>query len=266
MSRRRRTRAQKRMEELALTIVWWVALVCFLLCAAMLLVYQSKTGSEKDKLSSLAQTVATELPKDDAATQEQIDAQVLQRYATLAQQNSDLAGWISLDDTAVSYPVMQTKQDPEHYLRRDFDRKYSLSGLPFADAACDLNAGGNNIILYGHNMKNNTMFAFMEEYKEKSYCEQRPLIRFDTLQSRGQYRVFSVVVVDTAVTNPEALAAYRFKTGGTQEEFDSYISYLKEHALYDTGVQPQYGDSLLTLSTCTNRVDTERLVLVAVRQ
>ena len=82
--------------------------------------------------------------------------------AELYAQNSDLIGWIEIEGTKIDYPVMQTPDDPEYYLHRDFNREYSASGTPFLDSASVVlpkdNAVTWNWLIYGHNMKFGTMF------------------------------------------------------------------------------------------------------------
>ena len=263
-----RKRQKQKLQATALRMVWMLSLICFVVCSAVLLGYLIKSNTEKNKMKDLAGFVTQ--PVTSSASGEQApapltEAEILARYQQLAQQNPDMVGWVSVEGTALSYPVMQTPQAPEYYLRRDFERQYALSGTPFADAQCNVNASGENVILYGHNMKNKTMFSILEQYQTQEYYAQHPLIRFDTLSAMQTYRVFALLEVDTSTENPDALAAYQLLQNCTAEQFDASITYLKENSKYDTGITPVFGDSLLTLSTCTNKEPTGRFVLVAVK-
>lgn len=263
--------AQYKPRALWIKIIWWLAVAGFIISAAMLAGYFIKTNMEKKKLEEL-KAIITQAPKSSSQSMQQpessppTDEEILAGYNKLAQQNGDMVGWLSAQGTQLDYPVMQTKKSPEFYLRRDFDKKYAISGIPFADAKCDVNLSGSNVIIYGHNMKDGSMFGAVDKYQQADFWQQHKQLRFDTLTQRQLYNVFAVVVVDTDVQLPDALAAYQLKEGGTQEEFDKYISFLKEKALYETDITPIYGDSLLTLSTCNNIEDTMRIVLVAVKE
>ena len=103
---------------------------------------------------------------------------VLPQYQALWEKNQDLAGWLSIEGTAIDYPVMHTAQDEEYYLRRAFDRSNSVSGTPFLAAGCFTGCG--NYIIYGHNMKDGSMFAALLNYADDTFWEEHPTIRFDT--------------------------------------------------------------------------------------
>ena len=110
-------------------------------------------------------------------------------YEALKAQNPDFFGWISIEGTNIDYPVMFTPDDPEYYLRRAFDGSSSQSGVPFLAADCF--EGGGNWLIYGHNMKNGSMFADLMSYAQEDFWQEHPLIRFDTLEQQGSYEVLA---------------------------------------------------------------------------
>lgn len=87
------------------------------------------------------------------------DQIILAKYESIFEQNNDFFGWLQIEGTAVDYPVMHTPEDPEYYLRKNFDGDYSVSGVPFITSECYEGCG--NYIIYGHNMKNGSMFNSM---------------------------------------------------------------------------------------------------------
>ena len=252
-------RAKKTGRERLMRVLWWVALACFVGSALALCVYYLGAHKEEEKMRTLAHAVSEAEAK---APQDAADP-LLERYAALAAENPDFVGWLRLPDTQLDYPVMHTPAAPEYYLRRAFDKTYALSGTPFLDAACSLGAQGANRIIYGHNMKSGAMFAALEGYLKQAYWQAHPVLRFDTLTERGTYEVFAVVRADTAATNPDALAAYQTLLGASEAQYDAYITYLKENSLYDTGITPVYGDTLVSLSTCDNVEEAGRIVVAA---
>lgn len=124
----------------------------------------------------------------------------------LWEKNQDLAGWLSIEGTAIDYPVMHTAQDEEYYLRRAFDRSNSVSGTPFLAAGCFTGCG--NYIIYGHNMKDGSMFAALLNYADDTFWEEHPTIRFDTLEETGTYQVLAAFYIDVSLS--EAGVAFPF--------------------------------------------------------
>ena len=97
---------------------------------------------------------------------------VIGKYVDLYEANSDIIGWITVDGTKIDYPVMQTQDDPEFYLRRNFQKEHATAGVPFMDASSDIFVPTSNFLIYGHNMKNGTMFHDMLKYKDKSFYQE----------------------------------------------------------------------------------------------
>lgn len=114
----------------------------------------------------------------------------------LLNQNSDCIGWIYIPGTAVDYPVMHTLANPQKYLRRDFYGNYSQSGVPFLDARCDLES--TNLIIYGHNMRNGTMFSGVKNYANTDFRNAHPIIEFETANGIYKFNVTDVKITDTA--------------------------------------------------------------------
>lgn len=96
----------------------------------------------------------------------------------LIAENSDCIGWLSIDGTNISYPVMHTQSDPQKYLRRNFYGEYSQSGVPFLDGRCDFQS--TNLIIYGHNMKNGTMFSDLKKYVNREFLNTHRTVKIET--------------------------------------------------------------------------------------
>ena len=186
-------------------------------------------------------------------------AYVLPEYAQLYLMNTDLVGWITIDGTTVNYPVMQTPDRVDYYLYRDFFRKDSKHGCIYVREQCDV-YNSDNVVIYGHRMKDGSMFNNLLLYKERDYYEDRRYIQFNTLTERHTYEI---VAVFTTVATESGFGYHLFNDAANQEEFDAFIAQCKALSLYDTGVDAQYGDKLITLSTCEYSRDNGRMVLVA---
>ena len=192
--------------------------------------------------------------------------EILPRYRALYEKNPDLIGWLRIDGTDIDLPVVQTPGDNEYYLRRGFDRFYAVGGTLFLDERCSVsaNAPTANWLIYGHNMHDGSMFGQLVRYRDEDFYKAHPTFTFDTLYKGGTWQV--VAAVDTAL-GADALPYYTFFDADTKLDWQHRVRAIIEKALYDTGVMPEYGAQLLTLSTCGDtRPDTDaRFALLAVR-
>jgi len=179
------------------------------------------------------------------------------QYGELFAQNPDMIGWIYIVGTNVNYPVMQTPKHPNYYLKRNFEKQYSNHGVPYVSANCEIDPQSDNIIVYGHNMKDGSMFSALIGYRNKGFWKANPIIRFDTRAGFGRYEVVTVFS-----TKLEYFPYDSFIDFEDEHEFEKYLHLSRAFSYYDTGVTAEYGDKLLTLSTCDYGKDY-RLVVVA---
>ena len=171
-------------------------------------------------------------------------------------------GWIKIDDTRVDYPVMWTPDDPEFYLRRNFQKEDSVAGTPFLDAASTM-PGSSNWLIYGHNMKNGTMFHDTLKYEDKAFYDGHKTIHFDTLEGEGLYEIVAVCYTQIYEENAQVFKYYQYASIVDEASFDAYVQGVKALSIYDTGVTPVWGDQLITLSTCEYSVEDGRFIIVA---
>lgn len=200
-----------------------------------------------------------DLPELRAVEEEQKD-QRLEGYAKLAAQNSDMIGWIRIEDTVIDYPVMQTPENPDFYLRKGFDKKYSAYGMVYMDASCSLTEESPNYVLYGHHMKNGSMFASIDNYESREYYEEHPVIGFDTLDSVRDYEV--VAAFKLPASQVDNAFAYKL-AAKTEENYNALISYIKKNSFYDTGIIPKWPEQLVTLTTCEYTQRDGRFFVIA---
>jgi sortase B len=187
---------------------------------------------------------------------------VLSEYETLYNKNKKLIGWLKIDDTNIDYPVMQTT-DNEYYLEHNLNQEYDKNGSIFMDKDCDVLKPSTNLILYGHHMKSGQMFGELDKYQNKSYAEKHPYISFDTIYEHGTYQVMYVFRSKVYSEEDVNFKYYQFIDALSETEFDSNMQEMAAMSLYDTGVTAQYGDRLLTLSTCDYQEKNGRFVVVA---
>lgn len=186
--------------------------------------------------------------------------EILPGFTQLYNLNSDIVGWLTIPGVDVDYPVMHTPQDPEYYLRRNFDKKKQTRGCLFLDGAADTFAPSDNLTIYGHKMRDGTMFGKLDKYKDKSFWEENPYIYFDTLKDSRVYEIIGVFQTSGSVGKG---FSYHLFVDGSNLDFDAFIENVKNLSIYDTGITTQYGDKLLTLSTCDKTLSNGRFVVVA---
>ena len=236
--------------------------------------YFTGSAQQKEKFDTLSQlhdsvttvpTTATEpliqeteVPESTAPTQPGI----LPELESLHALNSDLVGWLSIPDTVIDYPVMQTPDQPDFYLNRDFDGEYSIQGCLYAEEECDIAAPSDNVTIYGHCMQDRSMFAELDGYLKQEFWETHDTIRFDSLTERRSYKIFAVF--KTTASMGQGFAYHTLVDAAHPEEFNSFIYQCKALAFYDTGITPEYGDKIICLSTCEYTQDNGRLVVAAV--
>lgn len=174
--------------------------------------------------------------------------------AALAAENPDCAGWITIPDTGIDYPVMQTPEDPEHYLRLDFYGNSASGGTPFLDGRNLAEAENQNLIVYGHNMMDGSMFKPLINYLDADFRETHRDIFLELNGKQYHYEVLAVV--ETSVDSP----LYRYTELGDPEKESAFRSALFGAADLEV---IHHTDGYLTLSTCNNGGGDSRVLVVA---
>ena len=187
--------------------------------------------------------------------------QILPELAELFLLNPDLEGWITIEDTNIHYPVMHTPDRTDYYLYRNFYREDSAHGCIYIREQCSA-YHSDNVVIYGHRMKDGSMFNNLLHYDDPAYYEAHKYIQFSTLQERHTYEIMAVF---TTVATESGYPYHLFNDAADAEEFDRFVADVKELSLYDTGLTATYGDKLITLSTCEYSRDNGRMVVVAKR-
>ncbi|WP_243111341.1 class B sortase [Acutalibacter sp. 1XD8-33] len=142
-------------------------------------------------------------------------------------------------------------------MRRNFQGEYSESGVPFLDFRCSLDS--DNLIIYGHNMMNGTMFAALQGYVQEDFCKVHPIVEFQTADGCAKYRVFAVAWVKS---NDEW---YKFVSADAAEDFNSAVEKVIGKALLTINPPPEYRQQILTLSTCYDSAHNGRLLVLAAK-
>ncbi len=190
------------------------------------------------------------------------EKEILPEYNDLIKINKKLIGWLKIDDTNIDYPVVQAS-DNEFYLKHNFEDEYDKNGTIFMDKDCDVLQPSTNFILYGHRMQSGAMFGKLSKYEDADYCRKHQYIEFDTIYEKGIYQVMYVFRSTILNSDDVEFKYYQFIDANSEQEFQSNMEQMAAISLVDTKVTAEYGDRLLTLSTCDYYETNGRFVVVA---
>lgn len=234
------------------------------LSAKVLNVLQAdEAGIQKEEVI-VAQTETVENEVYAAEPIQEIGPQILPEFQTLYEQNSDFAGWITIEGTEIDYPVMQAvAQSSDFYLDHNFDGKEDINGSIFLDSRNNLEEPNDNMIVYGHNMKSGMMFGDLKEYLEPAFWKEHKKVKFNTIYEKAEYEIVAVCLSKVSEDGDGEFKYYDFIDAGNKKSFKRYVKNLKALNIMDEKISLSYGDKLLTLSTCNNYTEDGRLFLVA---
>lgn len=255
-----KTKKQKR-GDLLYTLAIAVCALIFVISGGLLVKRYFDDRRVEGEFASLAAQIDTSAAANTEPSAEGTPGNTA-KFAALQQLNPDFFGWVSIEDTNLDFPVMFAPANKDFYLRHDFDGEYSIYGVPYLDEKTTVGSGieSQNLIIYGHNMKTGTIFGCLTGYKNADYYAAHPQITFDTIYGDATYEVFAAFAIDV-VQDPSF--AYNEYVNMDEAAFDAYLSQVIGRSDVDTGIIPQYGDRLLTLSTCEYSSDNGRYVVVA---
>ena len=181
--------------------------------------------------------------------------------------NADTVAFISMEGTEMRYPVVQAV-DNDYYLRRDFNGNNHNHGIPFMDYRCDPKKPSDNLIIYGHNMRDGQIFGELLKYKDVEFYKENPIIELDTVKKNGEYKVFAIFITSAEpshFSDGQVFEYHNFINSPSAEEFNQFITQVKYRSLLNLPVDVQPGDELLTLSTCDYDFSDSRFVVMARR-
>lgn len=176
--------------------------------------------------------------------------------------NSEICGWIKIDDTNIDYPVLYRMGDTDFYLSHDYKKEESRYGSITVDARCKEGVKSGNVILHGHHMKDGQMFADLLKFENVEFCQKHPVVRFDTVDNAGKWKIFAIFKANTIPEQGEVFDYY-ITNFQNKSEFNQYVKDVRERSLIDFPADVKYTDQLLTLSTCSYERKDFRTVVVA---
>ncbi len=238
-------------------IIILICLMVFSFSAAYLgLYYKDKGDAQKDmdKLAELNTDMGLESVWDE---------------------NSDTIGWVTLDNTRIDYPVMQTKEDPEYYIYRDFNRDASDAGTPFMASDSDVGSSRGegatwNWLIYGHNIKSGIMFHDLLKYEDENFWKSNRTFTLSVFRE-GKVKTYEFLIFAAGRSRilekgEKGFRYYQYSGYTDENTFNEFVKGVKGLSSYDTGIDPRFGDQLVTLSTCAYHTDEGRFFISGVRR
>jgi len=191
-------------------------------------------------------------------------SKILPELKDIYELNHDLVGWLYIDDTNIDYPVVQNPEDRTFYLTHDFYGKSNANGQIIMEDKCDPWTPSYNLVLSGHHMNSGAMFGKLGQYKDKAYWETHKIVEFDTLMARKRYVVFAAFYSADYNENEKGFrysADIQYKM-----DADLWLGEIQANQIYETGIETEFGDEFITLTTCDHtRRSIGRFVVVARR-
>lgn len=245
-----------------------IILVAIIIVCLSIIGYKYYNYNKDDKLNSEIQDLqpvineASDLDNNSSGENDGQDQSKEGNYVNSANEeelksiNSDYKMWIQIENTNINYPVVQGS-DNDYYLKHNFRKESNISGTVFVESANDID-NDKNIILYGHNMRNGTMFNNITNYKEESFFNEDNKINIIMNNTLYEYEVFSVYVKNVSEVN----LAIGF---ANEDEFINYAYNQAEESLYKKDVDFSAEDNLITLVTCSYEFTDARTIVVARR-
>ena len=255
---KQRTGKRKR-TNLISNIILAFAVGIFLFSAYKLYtIYSEYNKGDKEYQSIIEDVVSEKEPeqKEEATEVEtifQVDFEKLQAI------NKEVVGWIRFENPSkISYPIVQA-EDNDKYLTETVEGKKNSSGSIFMDANNMADFSDRNTFIYGHNMKNGSMFGQLRKYKNYDFYKENPYFYIYTPDGKEiKYQIYAVSIVEDTSESYN-----KYYTG--DDEYLKYLEYIKSISRYDTGVEVTAQSQLVSLSTCTNVTETQRLLVQGVR-
>ncbi len=237
----RKLEEQQNQKDISRAIGWYVDRV------------KEKNQTSEGDAAATPQTTETERRKT---------LEILQEYQVWCDRNPDFAGWLQIDDTQINLPVLKTT-DNEYYLHKDIDKNDDINGTLFLDYRDNIETPSTNMIIYGHNMKSGEMFGGLKKYLDADYVASHDKIHFDTIYEKRVYQVIAVCLSEVGYQDDATERYYNFIDADDTGNLQTFLSTIRECAVYDKTQDVTDDDSFLTLSTCNSYVEDGRLFVVA---
>lgn len=210
---------------------------------------QTKTIYNKQEQKSQEISITEETSnKNKTKKEEKANIQIKSEFKSLIENNKDIFGWITIEGTAVDYPVVQSENNG-FYLNHNFNKEEDKKGAIYIDFRNNLDGKDDNYIIYGHKIRDGTMFSDLTKYVEKEtfkeYFKNNNIIIFSSLYTDMKWKIFSVHVVDLDKEDYHLYTKYK-----NRDKYLEFLNNAKEKSLVKSDVELDKNDKIITLVTC----------------
>ncbi len=239
-------------------IIRTILVIVFVISIAVLLLHLHNLNKEKQDNQNILENIKIDTAEvTEERTEKMIQLEELQK------ENEEIIGWIEIAETNINLPVCQA-QDNSYYLTHNYKKEKATSGALFLDKDFNLDKPSTNYLIYGHRNKNGTMFEDLIKYKDEQFFKSHPTIKFTTTKEDTEYQIIAVFFSRVYYKDEQnVFRYYQFVNAESETEYNEYISNCKKASIYDTGATAEYGEQLLTLSTCEYSQEDGRFAIVA---
>ncbi|MBC1341747.1 class B sortase [Listeria welshimeri] len=179
-----------------------------------------------------------------------VNGEVRDELKSLQKLNKDMAGWLTIADTEIDYPILQST-DNDYYLHHNYKNEKARAGSIFKDYRNTNEFLDKNTIIYGHNMKDGSMFADLRKYLDKDFFKAHPTFSYESGLTNYKVEIFSVYETTTDF--------YYIETNFPgKQDFDDYLEKVQQQSIYKSNVKVSSKDRIITLSTCDTEKDYEK--------
>lgn len=224
-------------------------------------VVQNASEERQGNVASESEENGKMISTENAEEQNEETERMLQ-VKQLQEQNADIIGWLEIENTNMNYPVLQGT-DNSYYMTHNYKKEKSKNGSIFLDANYNWNIPSNNLLIYGHNLGNGMMFQELLKYEKESFYREHPIIRFTTAEGDAEYEIISAFKSRVYYKSEKNVFRYYFFLNSeSEEEYNQFVKNAKNASLYSIDATANYGDQLITLSTCSYYVEDGRFAVV----
>ena len=241
-----------------------ISIIALIFIMLYLIIYFFEKKDMENKITNLLDTV--EVDDKEIVKSTDISFEITERMLKVRELNSqypDFKGWIEIEGTNINYPLMQGT-DNDYYMTHDYKKEYSRWGSLFLDKAYDWTIPSSNLLVYGHNFSDGVMFSDLLKYADKNFYDTHPTIKVTTTEEDAEYEIIAVFYSRIYYKSEKNVFRYYFFVNAEDEAaYNEFVSNAKTASIYDTGKTAEYGDQLLTLSTCEYSQEDGRFAVVA---
>ena len=253
-------------------IISLLCIIVAIVCAAVVIPEYVRRDKDAGLINDLEDMMSQNASGSFSIAQQEVEQiksevpEIMDKFIDLYSQNSDIVGWLRVaGGEYINYPVLMNEKDTDYYLHRDFNKEESIAGSLFCDNHVLPFTDANNLLIYGHNMAGSKeYFSTLVSYDPYStaggghnmdgdfisYYKQYPTIQFDTLWEEGTYKIFAGIYINTEDKDGYPYPYYKKRQFLNELEFMDFMGNIMDRSTFYTGVDVEYGDQIITLSTC----------------